>query len=73
MAEGNIRLGGKIPVNTHGGNLSEAYIIGMTHIVEAVEQIRGTAINQVDGCELALSTGGPAVIPMSGTIFGKDR
>ena len=32
---------GTIPVNTHGGNLSEAYIIGMTHVTEAVEQIRG--------------------------------
>lgn len=73
VADGGIRLSGKIPVNTHGGNLSEAYIIGMTHVVEAVEQIRGTAINQVEGCELALSTGGPAVIPMSATIFGKDR
>ncbi len=74
VAEGNIRWpGGKIPVNTHGGNLSEAYIIGMTHVVEAVEQIRGTAINQVEGCELALATGGPAAIPMSATIFGKDR
>jgi acetyl-CoA acetyltransferase len=74
VAEGNIRWpDGRIPVNTHGGNLSEAYIIGMTHVKEAVEQIRGTAINQVEGCELALSTGGPAAIPMSATIFGKDR
>ena len=31
------------------------------------------SINQVEGCELALSTGGPAAIPMSATIFGKDR
>jgi acetyl-CoA acetyltransferase len=73
VADGHIGWpGGKIPVNTHGGNLSEAYIIGMTHIKEAVEQIRGTAINQVEDCELALATGGPAVIPMSATIFGKD-
>ena len=47
-------------MNTHGGNLSEAYIIGMTHIREAVEQLRGTAVNQVDGAEIALVTGGPA-------------
>lgn len=71
IADGNIRLGGKVPVNTHGGNLSEAYIIGMTHIVECVEQIRGTAINQVEGAEYALCTGGPAVIPMSGSILRK--
>jgi acetyl-CoA acetyltransferase len=71
IADGNIALGGTIPVNTHGGNLSEAYIIGMTHVVECVEQIRGTAINQVPDCEYALCTGGPAVIPMSGSILRK--
>jgi acetyl-CoA acetyltransferase len=69
VAEGNIRLGGKIPVNTHGGHLSEAYIIGMTHVREAVEQLRGVAINQVPGAEIALVTGGPASLPVSGTLL----
>ena len=69
MADGNIRWpNGSLPVNTHGGNLSEAYIIGMTHVKEAVEQIRGTAVNQVEGAELALVTGGPASIPTSGHL-----
>ena len=63
--------GGSIPVNTHGGQLSEAYIIGMTHIKEGIEQMRGTAINQVADAELALVTGGPAAIPVSGLILGK--
>jgi acetyl-CoA acetyltransferase len=72
VADGNTAWpGGKIPVNTHGGNLSEAYVIGMTHIYEAVEQVRGTAINQVENCEYALFTGGPATIPMSATIVRK--
>ncbi len=72
VAEGNIRYGtGSIPVNTHGGKLSEAYIIGMTHVKEAVEQIRGTAINQVEGAEIALVTGGPASLPVSGTLLRK--
>jgi hypothetical protein len=62
---------GTIPVNTHGGQLSEAYIIGMTHIVEGVEQMRGTAINQVADAELALVTGGPASLPVSGLILGQ--
>lgn len=67
------RQAGTIPVNTHGGQLSEAYIIGMTHIVEGVEQMRGTAINQVADAELALCTGGPASLPVSGLILGRDR
>ncbi|MET0628161.1 MAG: thiolase [Acidimicrobiia bacterium] len=70
IAEGNIRWPtGKIPVNTHGGHLSEAYIIGMTHVREAVEQLRGVAINQVDDAEIALVTGGPAGLPVSATLL----
>jgi acetyl-CoA acetyltransferase len=74
VADGNIRWPhGSLPVNTHGGNLSEAYIIGMTHVKEAVEQIRGTAVNQVAGAEFALATGGPASIPTSGLLLRSDR
>jgi acetyl-CoA acetyltransferase len=70
VEDGNARWPtGKIPVNTHGGNLSEAYIIGMTHVREAVEQLRGTAINQIEGAEIALVTGGPASLPVSGTLL----
>jgi acetyl-CoA acetyltransferase len=70
---GNIRWpNGSLPVNTHGGNLSEAYIIGMTHVREGVEQIRGSAVNQVEGAEVALVTGGPASIPTSSVLFTKD-
>ncbi len=69
VAEGNTRIGGSIPTNTHGGHLSEAYIIGMTHVREAVEQLRGVAINQVPDAEIALVTGGPASLPVSGTLL----
>jgi acetyl-CoA acetyltransferase len=72
VADGNHRWPeGALPVNTHGGHLSEAYVIGMTHVYEAVEQVRGTAVNQVENCEYALVTGGPASIPMSATILRK--
>jgi len=65
-------VNGGVPVNTHGGNLNEAYIIGMTHIVEGVEQVRGTAINQVKDAEFALVSGGPASLPVSSLILRKD-
>jgi len=70
VESGAIRFGtGTIPVNTHGGQLSEAYIIGATHVLEAVEQLRGTAINQVADAQVALVTGGPASIPVSGLLL----
>jgi acetyl-CoA acetyltransferase len=70
VESGAIRFkGGSIPVNTHGGQLSEAYIIGMTHVREAVDQLRGVAINQVPDAEFALVTGGPASIPVSGLVL----
>lgn len=68
--DGRIRWpNGALPVNTHGGHLSEAYLMGMTHIREAVEQLRGTATNQVVGADTVLVTGGPASIPMSAVIL----
>lgn len=70
VESGAIRPGGDLAVNPHGGQLSECYVIGMTHIREAVEQLRGTAINQVADARLALVTGGPAPIPMSAAILG---
>lgn len=70
VESGAIRLkGGSLPVNPHGGQLSEAYIIGATHTREAVEQLRGVAVNQVDDAEFALVTGGPASLPVSGCIL----
>jgi acetyl-CoA acetyltransferase len=71
VADGSIRWPtGSIPVNTHGGHLSDGFVIGMTHVVEAVEQIRGTAVNQVAGAELALVTGAVAGLPASALILG---
>jgi acetyl-CoA acetyltransferase len=58
IADGNIELGGAIPVNTHGGLLGEGYIHGVNNILEAVRQLRGTAANQVPNAERALVAAG---------------
>lgn len=69
VASGAIRLDGRLPINTDGGQLSCGYIWGMTHIREAVQQLRGTAANQVRDARVALVTGGPSNIPVSGLIL----
>ncbi|MGY1436704.1 lipid-transfer protein [Streptomyces reniochalinae] len=57
-----------LPLNTHGGQLGEAYLHGMNGIAEAVRQLRGTSVNQVDGCERVLVTAGTGV-PTSGLVL----
>lgn len=72
VESGAIRHGtGSIPINTDGGQLSCGYLWGMTQIREAVEQIRGTAANQVEGAKVALVTGGPASLPVSALLLRK--
>src|SRR5207302_9592936 len=68
---GGIELGGRLPVNTNGGQLGEAYIHGMNGIAEAVRQVRGSSVNQVDDVEHVLVTAGTGV-PTSGLILGRD-
>jgi acetyl-CoA acetyltransferase len=68
IADGALEIGGRLPTNTHGGQLGEAYIHGMNGIAEGVRQIRGSAINQVDDVEHVLVTAGTGV-PTSGLIL----
>ncbi|HEX3804344.1 MAG TPA: hypothetical protein VHV75_16030 [Solirubrobacteraceae bacterium] len=57
VAEGNIALNGRLPVNPNGGLLSEGYIHGMNNLIEGVRQLRGEAGHrQIPGAEVAVVT-----------------
>lgn len=59
VADGNIALDARLPVNPDGGGLSALHpgMRGIFLLIEGVRQLRGTALNQVPGCEVALACG----------------
>ena len=65
---GHHARGGRLPINTHGGQLGEAYIHGMNGVAEGVRQVRGSSVNQVSDVENVLVTAGTGV-PTSGLIL----
>ena len=71
VADGSIRREGSLPVNTHGGNLAEVYLHGVTHVLEAVRQLRGTSVNQIPGAEVALVVAGAGPTPSGSMILRK--
>jgi acetyl-CoA acetyltransferase len=63
--------GGRLPLNTSGGNLAECYMHGLELITEAVRQLRGTSTAQVKDAEISMVCSGPMVQPVSSLILRK--
>ncbi|HTK60849.1 MAG TPA: hypothetical protein VL595_00685, partial [Pseudonocardia sp.] len=73
VAGGNLVQGvGRMPINTSGGNLAEAYIHGLQLLVEAVRQIRGTSTRQVEDVRLSLYVAGPGTPPSSAVLLSAE-
>jgi acetyl-CoA acetyltransferase len=68
IAEGNIEIGAKLPVNTNGGLLGEGYIHGVNNILEGVRQLRGTAANQVAGAQHVLCAAGRSAVVLGSGV-----
>lgn len=67
---GAMELGGRWPLNTHGGLLSQAHIGGMLHVTEAVQQLRGRCgPRQVDGASRALVSGNGGIFSVCGVMI----
>jgi acetyl-CoA acetyltransferase len=60
---------GRTPLNTSGGNIAEAYIHGLSLVVEGVRQLRGQSTSQVRDAEHCLVVSGPTAPPSSGLIL----
>jgi len=72
--EGRMEIGKDLPVNTHGGLLSQAHLGAMHHVVEATLQLRGDAgPRQVEDAEVALVHGNGGIVSAHSTILlGKE-
>jgi acetyl-CoA acetyltransferase len=72
--DGNLDLGGRCPVNTHGGLLSQGHVGGMLQLTEAVVQLRGTAGPcQVPDARTAMVAGGGGIFGVNAVmLLGRD-
>jgi acetyl-CoA acetyltransferase len=69
VEDGRIEIGGDLPINTSGGLLSETGMPGMQLILEAVRQVRGTAVTQVPGVSTAVVSNQGGIMHTHSTLL----
>jgi acetyl-CoA acetyltransferase len=72
IADDNLGITGRLPTNTHGGQLGEGYLHGMNGVAEAVRLARGMSTNQPADVDNIIVTAGTGC-PTSGLIIGTQR
>jgi acetyl-CoA acetyltransferase len=76
VLEGNAKLGGALPMNTHGGLIRQAHLGAMHHIVEAALQLRGEADDsgrgggdhQVPGAKNVITNGSGGILAATSAL-----
>ncbi|MGV9744354.1 thiolase C-terminal domain-containing protein [Rhodococcus zopfii] len=77
IESGATAIGGTLPVNPSGGMISKGHPPGATGVAQCVElfgQLRGSAVNQVDGARIGLAhnIGGPTAVSAVTILEGSD-
>jgi len=72
VMDGHLGIDGRLPNNTHGGLLSEAYLHGLNNLIEGVRLIRGESVNQPGKRVENVLASSAVGVPTGAVIFGAE-